>query len=188
MRGQEEMRSIRKPILLVLSLFMMGLFGSNNIKELFSVEEDPSDYTVKDIEELTEYILPEDTTIVSLNVQYKNKSIQHAYIHLRIHPDSINEFTENFPEERELKGLTIFSKGLINWFKLNLEEVRIYAYYEERYKSIKYTSIKPGDIILIIDSNGGYYDVYINKDRGDERPTTKPWGRGERKPIRGLIK
>jgi hypothetical protein len=136
-----------------------------------------NDYSIKDIENIISYDIPDQTIIVALELQYYKSILQGTYLHIKIPVDNIDLFILNFPINERRSELTGGLGGFLNWGGLVREEINIEAYYEETYKSTKYSSLNTGDIILILKPIDGYYDVYMSTDSRKERPTNKPWGK-----------
>lgn len=173
-------------MLLLVSLVV--LIRNKSSDDIYFIEGSSENFGIEDIEKLTEYSLPDNIIIVALRLYYKKGILQAGYLHLRVPIDSIHEVTNNFQEEKILRAIPRSMNNLLEWSGLNGDNLQIYAIYEENYLSRKYTSVNHGDSVLITEPVNGYYDIYIGKHISDERPTTKPWGKGEKKPVEGLIK
>jgi hypothetical protein len=171
---------VKKTILFIF-IFLI-IFITTNCKNSSDIiiTETLVDISVEDVEVMTDYTFPRDTVIVSIETFYHENALATAYLHIRISKNDITLFTNNFPDERKIENLTAPFADFLSWCGLDVEKLDIYAVYEELYLSTKYSSVNIGDVILITKAINEYYDVYINKDKGDERPTTKAWGMGEK--------
>jgi len=127
--------------------------------------------TIEDISKDTKIVFPLSAELVRYKKSYRYFIITNKiFLHVKINESEMQNFTMQFIENEELiqsGGFYQNERFFLEWCGLREENPNFQYIFKKKHLSLNLKSIEIVEIILILNSENGYPDVYIYKKNVD---------------------